>query len=395
MEQFDIIIIGAGIAGCGLACNLRRAGYSGSVLIIDKNEVGFNSKERIIAADKFDAVTEYGFPVKHVFKGFRIGSINNVIATIPGKVYVTDYKAITGKLLEESQYPFRKEQAVHLEKKNVLITDKARYHYRFLADCSGVNSFVRTLYGFPKPFRYWIAVRKKLKKWPPFYDKNYYYNLMDSRNRYLDEFLFTGTHLDYCKWQNTDIRTIKRVVQDGKEGFITSIPGEGFIPKGDFFYFPGNPVFPLVHRNIAFLGDAFGNTPPQSAFGVDMILKTSKILANAILKENLRRYEKEWMSQYFKLYLKHLTLRIDRSNNPAYLDRLKKYPDIQKVCAVLKKYPREFMSLMQNHSEFDIPKELRKLYPARQLFFLAWHFLGVASRYTLMKISVKIQSFKN
>ena len=43
MEYYDVIIVGAGIAGCGLAYNLKRIGYKGSVLVIDKKEPGANA----------------------------------------------------------------------------------------------------------------------------------------------------------------------------------------------------------------------------------------------------------------------------------------------------------------------------------------------------------------
>jgi flavin-dependent dehydrogenase len=40
MEHYDVIIVGAGIAGSGLAYNLNREGYKGSVLVIDKDGAG-------------------------------------------------------------------------------------------------------------------------------------------------------------------------------------------------------------------------------------------------------------------------------------------------------------------------------------------------------------------
>ena len=300
-----------------------------------------------------------------------------------------DYKEITKKLLEKSTFPNRKESAVNIINNKILITDKSKYQFKYLIDCSGVAFFLRNKFNFPKPFRYWIAIKKEVKRLPTNFDKKYYYNFMDEKNRYLDEFLYNGEFVDYCKWQNTDIRTVRRIkLSDGKMGFITNVPGEKIVKEDSFFYFPANFVFPLVYKNYAFLGDSFGNTPPQSGFGVAIILKTSKILANAIKNNILKYYSKQWLSIYSKIYLKYLTISIDRRNNSPLLEKIKKYPPVSKVCFLFEKNKNEFFKLLSNDFSFKVPKEVRNVYPKRQIIFLLVHYLHVRSKYLKMKLDI-------
>ena len=100
MEHYDVIIIGAGIAGCGLAYNLKRIGYKGKVLVLDGKSIGENGKTgyRIIAEDKFDAVKEYGLQSTHYFKGVKLGVDNKPIVTIGCGIHLVNYKNICQNL---------------------------------------------------------------------------------------------------------------------------------------------------------------------------------------------------------------------------------------------------------------------------------------------------------
>jgi glycine/D-amino acid oxidase-like deaminating enzyme len=68
--RFDVLILGGGLAAAGLACNLRRAGFTGSVAVLEKERLG--AARAYGYRNTFaEVVREYGIPHRKVFRGLR------------------------------------------------------------------------------------------------------------------------------------------------------------------------------------------------------------------------------------------------------------------------------------------------------------------------------------
>ncbi len=399
IERFDVVIVGAGLAGTSLAYHLSEACPDKRVLILDKNEIGANCKHsnRIVAQDTKDAVAEYGLRTVYRHKGVKLGTFNEIYATLDGGVYVIDFKDTCSSFFKKSSAEFRKEKAVALKKDKILVTDKAAYQYSFLIDCSATSFFLRKQLGLSLPFRYWIGVKKYSSpdECSVPIDRRYYYNLMEENNLYLYEYLYNGQALSYCKWQNAFSKDIETVTnKEGQRGYRLRRIKEPFVEQKDFVGFPGNPLLPLVVGNCAFLGDSAGTTPPQSGFGVDMSLKCAKMLTDALSKNDLDYYQKTWKRTFYQHYLRHLAARIDRSSISPALQKLKNYPGLDKVCAAVQKNPDSYFSLIRNNMDFSVPKEVKECFPSRRALFLLYHYAEIRARYLRSRITDSLSILK-
>jgi flavin-dependent dehydrogenase len=387
MKKYDVIIVGAGIAGCGLAYNLKRAGYKGSVLVIDKKGIGSNRGHgyRIIAEDKIDPIKEYGIPYIHKFRGMKSGVEDEVIVSFRCGLYLIKYRGACKYLFSLSDAKYKKENVEDVSLQNILVTSKNQYSFKYLIDCSGISYFLREKFNLPKPFRYWIAFPGKQEKRIKF-DKNYYYNLMDDENTYLVEFLFNGSKFLKTFWQNCYGSQFKLMKDEKEPYYSVNIQHKRKIKQSDFIMFPTSPVFPLVYKNYAFLGDSCGIAPPLSGAGINICLKISKLLARALKQNSLKTYEKEWKKKYLKAYIKNLCARVDRSNNSEFLRRIKKYPSVSETLHVLKKDPKYYVALIKDDLNELPSKEIRKFFPKRRLLFLALYYLYFKVKYLFMQL---------
>lgn len=373
-NYYDVIIVGAGIAGCGLAYNLKRIGYKGSILVIDKDEVGANKKTglRIIAEDKLDAVKEYSLPYFHKFKGFRLGGGKNIIVTINIGTYLLKYIDACVHLIKSSDAVYRDEIAEKISlESNTLQTNKRTCKFKYMVDSSGSSFFLRNQLNLPKPRRYWIGF-PALNDDAPKLDKNYYYNYMNEENVELVEFLFDGQKFIKTIWKCCHRNQFELVHTSGKKFVkIKTSKGEVIVNPEDFIAFPIGPTFPLAMKNVAFLGDSFGNAPHLSGAGIDMCLRTSKMLAEAISKDSLKSYEKEWRQKFAKTYLNHLCVRAERTNNPLWLQKIKKYPTVSEVLRGIVGNEEYYLSIIRNNFHLIPSGKIKNVYPGRQKLFLA------------------------
>ena len=182
MKKYDVIIIGAGIAGCGLAYNLKKFGYEGSVLIIDKENIGRHANNYKNTFE--EVIKEYNLPYYHKFKGIKLGLYDKVYFSLNINFYFIDYKEVCCNLCKNSNAEFKKETALNL-KDNILITNNSIYKYHYLIDCSGSNSFIKKLFNKTLPFRYWIGNIRILKNKINL-DKKYFYHMFSNENFFED-----------------------------------------------------------------------------------------------------------------------------------------------------------------------------------------------------------------
>lgn len=357
VEKFDVIIIGAGIAGCGLIYNLKKINYKGKILIIDKEEPGANSAYGY--KNTFEKVIkEYNLPYEQKYKSVLFGTYKKIFTEIPSKFYFINYKIACNHLLKNSNASFRKEMAMEI-KKNTLKTNKSTYSYKYLIDCSGHAFFAKKILNHPLPFRYWIGETYKLKG--TLENQNSYYHLLNSKGFLEDIYPLKNKTLrglwKYGKIKNSYDFPLSPISEKLTNNFPKEKSGNSLIPC--------TPAMPIVQNNIAFLGDSFGNASTSTAEGIRPILRTSKILAKNIKNATLKNYEKEWRKTFLNLYIKHLATRLNTKNRLKLLQALRNNPEI-------------FIELVKNE-KMKIPLRVIMKIPLRVI-------LGILKNYIKLKL---------
>jgi len=384
MEYYDVIIIGAGIAGCGLAYNLKRIGYKGSVLVIDKNEIG--SHKGYGHRNTFaHVIKEYNLEITHKYKGVKLGVYDKVIATMHGDFYGINYEQICQDLFKRSGHDYRKEEALNVLNQT-LVTDKNKFKFKYLIDCSGYHFFLRKLFKMPLPFRYWKG-RTRLLKNKTSLDKDYIYYAY-GEGEFFEDVYIVGDKLAQGDWiycKNLDSR-----IPFPKKSFYTKHCSDEDVILMRGVVIPITPVLPLTFKNYAFLGDSFGNAVPISVYGIETILKTSKLLVDAIKKDNLKSYEKEWKKDNFDIYLKRLVIKLDTHLNFSIVKKIKRYPHLHDMLKLCNKYPQFYIDMLQKqYQPFEIPEEVKNKYPKQRKLWMLGYYLYLKSKYLKMNLLSK------
>jgi len=380
MESYDVIIVGGGIAGCGLAYNLSKTCPEKSVLVIDKTEIGSNRGYGYRVVEE-KIVKEYNLPYVKRFKGLKIGSHKKILATIPKEDYFVDYQEAAKHLFRKSNWLFTTSEAKSINK-NTLITDKGSFKFKYLIDCSGSSFFIRKIRKDPLPFRYWLGLTRVLKGDTIEIDKNYYYYLFGEDGSF-EDFYVLGNKIIQGYWQYTE-KIDHSLIRIPKINFLSKHTKNIKITLEKKVIISSSPVFPLVYKNIALLGDSFGNAFTASAIGTTPILDSSKILTQAIKKDNLKHYEKEWKKKYFKSYLRFLVSRIDRYNNPPLFKLLKKkYPRNVDILKFFDKKPELFVKILRNEDDVNLSM-ISDQYPKYSKIFLLYYYIKLRLKYFLM-----------
>ncbi len=378
MQNYDLIIVGAGIAGCGLAYNLKRMGYKGSVLIIDKEEVGANAGYGYRNTSE-NIVKEYNLPYEHIYKGVKVGLFDKTYFTLNRKFYFIDYKKACKHLLKNSYAEFKKEKAIK-QNKNILETDKNKYGFKVLADCSGHYFFAKRLHNQQLPFRYWVGKTKVLKN--RLKDTNHHYSQFNDSGYFEDIYPLKNKTLQ-GDWQYTK-KIDFSLIESPKKNLYKKYFSDPKIIREDYVVIPCVPAFPLVYKNITYLGDSFGNASTSAAEGISTTLKTSEILASAIKKQNLTYYERNWKRRYLETYIRYLTSKYYNYHSSELIKKIKKIPKKEKVILVLKKHPEFFENMLTSNPDPSIPIEIAKEYPRRHKLFLLYYYLYLKLKYALM-----------
>jgi flavin-dependent dehydrogenase len=377
MERCDVVIIGSGIAGTGLSYNLEKRGFKGNVLLIDKKEIG---SERNRFRNTFEEIIkDYGLPHVHLFKGLKFGANGNVIFTLNTKFFFIDYEKACKILYKKSGAEFRREKAVSLSK-NVLKTDKGNYKFKYLIDCSGFHSFLRPYIGNSPPIRYWIGKTRVFKKVVAL-NKKYFYYFFSDENSFEDFYPLENMTIqgDWKYVKKIDFKSVKF----GEKSFYKKYLENQEFSDEKSAVIPSSPVLPMVYKNMALLGDSFGNATTNSSEGIRPILRTSELLADCIIEEDIKKYENEWKRKYLGNYCKYLATRMDLNSN-LKINSVIRYPPYSEFLKVLGNYKDIVLKRLRNE-ECSLPDEVKRKFPilsalVRQMIYRSY----VKLKYVMM-----------
>jgi len=378
MEIYDVIIVGAGIAGCGLAYNLKRMGYDGNILIIDKEEVGANAAYGYRNTCEKIA-KEYNLPYEHVYKGIKIGTEDKTHFILNRKFYFIDYKKACRMLLKNSNFEYKKEKAVRINK-SILETDKNQYFFKILVDCSGSDFFGKRQLKQKLPFRYWVGKTTVLKN--ILKDKDYFYYQINDSGFIEDLYPLKNKTLQ-GKWMYSEKNDLNSIIPEKNTIFGEKI-NNPILKKDYCVIYPATPVLPLVHKNIAFLGDSFGNPVTTSGCGIKVILDSSKILAKSIKKDDLKSYEKIWRKKYLDIFIRYLSLKYYTFHKLKFFKNLKKTVSWKELAFQFEKYPELFNIMFDGEENFKLPTGMKKAFSKSSKIFMIMYFSYLKLKYFLM-----------
>ncbi|MFH1521353.1 MAG: FAD-dependent oxidoreductase, partial [archaeon] len=335
MEYYDVIIVGAGIAGCGLAYNLKKIGYTGSVLIIDKKEVGAHKGHGV--RNTFGSTQKkYQLPYFQKYDGIKMYVYDEHFFTIEEEVFSMDYEVICKNLLNKSSAIFKQEVAGDTCN-NTLITNKNNYRFQYLIDCSGFWGFLRKKLKMKAPLRYWIGNLHKIEiPIKSDLDKNYiHYSHGD--NGYVEEINPHNKFATHGDWQFVKSLNFN-LISPPKNSLMKKFLDEKMINEFSRGIIVNSPQFSPVRGNYVLLGDSMGTSPPSTAFGIRPLLELSELLSNAILINKLSIFEKQWKKNYFDSYIKYLVGKFDFFGNSKFVKVLKQYPSYYKIFKTILTY---------------------------------------------------------
>jgi len=375
MEKYDIIIVGGGVAGSSLAYNLSQECQNKHVLLIDKNEPGANAAYGYRNTTE-EVIRKYKLPYEYKFKGIKVGAGDKVYLTLNKKFFFLDYKKICQNFIDKSKVEFRKETATELNK-NLLKTDKKEYFFKTLIDCSGHNFFVRKLFKQKLPFRYWVGNTKILKNKLKL-DNYFYYQFSDSN--YFEDFYPLKDKTLQGDWQY--VKKVGFNFLAPEKTIMRKYISKPEISSSSKVIIPCTPVFPLVHENIAHLGDSFGNATTCSAEGVHNILDTAEMLVQAIKEEDLKSYEQMWKKKYLERYIKFLSTKLSTYNVPVFWQKTIGMPMRTELLPILAKYPDIFEKMLMGDPDIELPSEMSNKYPNRAKIFQFFCYLYLKLKYS-------------
>ncbi|MCH7850102.1 MAG: FAD-dependent oxidoreductase [Nanoarchaeota archaeon] len=387
MEYYDVIIIGGGIAGCGLAYNLKRIGYTGSVLMIEKNEIGFNEKYGTRTMFE-EIINEYNFKPLKTFKGIKIGFDDEPFITIKTPVYLVEYKRACEQLFKKSNANYKMECVVDV-KGDIIVTENNSYHSKYIIDCSGTSFFLRKKLKLALPFRYWVGDVSILRNNINIESDHIYYNYGD-KHGYIEEINISPKYITHGYWQYVKNIDFSQIKPPEKTFYKKHLVNTQIIKKAKVII-PATPVLPLVYKKIAFFGDSFGIASSSTAYGTGPILDSSKILSIAIKKGDLKYFERVWCKKYFKSYFRSILSKYDGYHDldSKFIQKLKKYPSFSKPAKRFFTINKgeDLLKLFKDPThQIRMPKEVIKMFPKRKIIFLSIYYIYLKSKYLLMKL---------
>ena len=375
MEHYDVIIVGAGIAGCGLAHNLERVGFKGSVLVLDKKWLGSNAAYGYRNVP-IDTLKEYGFSSDHEFRGLKL-DMEGYDITIDKEFYFANYIKMCKHLLSKLSATYKNEVAKDVQQ-NILTTDKTKYRFKYLIDCSGPSFFLRKLFNFPLPFKYFIGKLHNLNVEPKCDDKRYFYFYSKS-NGYVEDYYPLKNKVIHGDWWLSDDTNFDKIVLQDYDLAKRFNLDRSLITHESKVIEPISPVYPLSTKKFGFLGDSFGNATPATGQGVPFALDSSLIMSECIKKNDLISFQNLWEKKFMGAYQKSLAPKMNQQSRLVIINLLKDYPKI--------------LEKILSNEEVKLPGEILRKIPKKILFRNFWDYFRLKSKYFLMKNKIGVKNY--
>lgn len=375
MEFYDVVIVGSGVAGCGLVNNLNKLGYSGKILLLDKKWPG-SSAAYGYRNVPLESIREYGLSWEHKFKGLKMDFGGDDL-TIDKTFYFVNYSKMCKELISRKDFDYKVDVAQKVSG-NILKTKKSEFGFKYLIDCSGPSFFLRKLFNLPLPFKYFIGKLHNVNVEPKCEDRRYFY-FHSKSNGYVEDYYPLKGKVIHGDWWLTDKVDFGKFYPQKYDLARRFGLDRDLIPSEFRVVEPISPVYPLSSRKFGFLGDSFGNATPVTGQGVPFALKSSKMMAQCIKENKLENFQSVWKKKFLNLYQRTLAPKMHQGDRLVVLELLKDHPYL--------------LEKLLSNEEFKIPKSLIRKIPKNILFKDFYHYLRLKLRYFFMENKIYFNDF--
>lgn len=275
----DVTIIGGGTAGLFLAQELKGKGIS-SVVYEEHKELGKPVHDTGILSKNLDEYID-------VHKKITLNKVRGARLHSPtGKVVELSRTEDQAYILDRDK--LEKQLAKGIDVRMGERISKLNFKSKYIVGADGSRSTVATLAGFPEINNYLMGLQYEVENTGA-YDKDFV-ELYFGRE-------FAPGFFSWIVPTNGRLRIGLAVNGNAKEyldKFVKAKLGKTEILETIGGLIPMRWRSQFVKGNIALVGDAAGQVKPTTGGGIYMGMASSRILANAIVKNDLAFYEAEW-----------------------------------------------------------------------------------------------------
>ena len=343
MQGCDILILGGGIASAGLAFNLKRLGYQGTVAVLERDRPG-GAKAYGYRNTFKEVIDDYGLPYRKIFAGLRdavtTGGPDILWKDIDIPCYFFEYGEACESLFHRSSAAMLRGEALRLDLgRRRLAYSGGEIEFGILVDCSGPKAWTRAILGLPRVQRFYIGKTFSMpfprgERLPDFFDGDRFIYYTEA-NGYMEDVYALGEELLYGVWNYSPTPDPDIEIRDG--GLLSRF--------GRFAEMRTRPpytaaisaeaVYPIAYGPIAYLGDSCGQATPASSEGTRPILGAARLLAETIAGGHaLEAYQKEWLRRTGFEYSLHRALKQDMRSYNHFFTKLREYPDVYRDLAL-------------------------------------------------------------
>jgi len=288
--MYDVIIVGAGFAGCSLASQLDEL----DILVLDKDGIG----KRPVSAITFLDLIEDDAAIRNRYSRFGILNSRGDLVEYDfeeEKFVLVNYE----KLCRSKWRDVTRTKVVDAEENAVVTSEGERIKARVIVDCSGLHSKIREKVGFKPPEVINVLRFQKIAEVD--IDPDIFYFTVGVTNNGGWIYPISRKEIEFgvaTRFKFKERAKVK-VPQIKKIGFFKKF--NGIVRSENMATIGYSPVKQVVNKNYILLGDSAGMVHPVYGMGIHYIDRISQVCAKCI-REYLRgmggleEYQKFWSS---------------------------------------------------------------------------------------------------
>lgn len=334
-KKYQLVIVGGGLAGSTLAWELKKIGFMGRVLLIEKKLGSQGAYGYRNIHPQF--VSRYGFEVVSTYQGLRDGlRVGNKVTwcDMTHTFQFIHYEKACRKLVEESEVETISDfcQNLNLQNKTIQVGNDF-ISFEYLIDATGNAMWSRRQLHLPLPQWFYVGLTWKIPldtiyKMPTQIEKSWFIYYSEDTG-YMEDYYIVDNHLCIGIWDYSV--SVKKQLGFKSTGLLDQFTFARplLLEEGIPVVIVAEPKFPLVYGPIAYLGDSGGMATPASSEGTTPIFEGAQALAH-ILKSDLplTQYQSNFLKKNGSKYAFHKAFKEDLTAFNKIFMEIREYPEV-------------------------------------------------------------------